>query len=89
MIAVGTMPSLDTLLKAPQPLMIPVGRYDNCHVVEVNCDVQPVCEEPYLQRRRKTAPRNWLRSGFHLMKIQLARSQVVGIDADLSGLRNA
>jgi hypothetical protein len=78
MITAGTMPSLDTVLKAPR-LMIPVGRYDNCHVVE----------EHYLYRRRKTAPRNWLRSEFDLIKIQLARSQVVESDADLSGLRNA
>jgi len=63
MIAAGTMPPLDTVLKASQPLMIPVGRDDNCHVVEVNCDVQPVCEEHYLHRRRKAAPRNGLRSG--------------------------
>src|ERR1700694_5486801 len=49
---------------------IRVGRYDNRHPVEVNCETQPVCEEHYLHRLRKTAATNWLRSGFDLMKIK-------------------
>src|SRR5713101_2995106 len=49
---------------------IRVGRYDNRHAVEVNCETQPVCEEHYLHRLRKTAATNWLRSGFDLMKIR-------------------
>jgi integrase/recombinase XerD len=49
---------------------IRVGRYDNRHVVEVTCETQPVCEEHYLHRLRKTAATNWLRSGFDLMKIR-------------------
>src|SRR5712671_725027 len=49
---------------------IRVGRYDNRHAVEVTCETQPVCEEHYLHRLRKTAATNWLRSGFDLMKIR-------------------
>ena len=49
---------------------IRAGRYDNRHEVEVNCETQPVCEEHYLHRLRKTAATNWLRSGFDLMKIR-------------------
>jgi integrase/recombinase XerD len=47
-----------------------VGRYDNRHAVEVNCETQPVCEEHYLHRLRKTAATNWLRSDFDPMKIK-------------------
>ena len=49
---------------------IKVGRYDNRHAVEVNCETRPTCEEHYLHRLRKTAATNWLRSGFDLMKIK-------------------
>jgi hypothetical protein len=49
---------------------IRAGRYDNRHEVEVNCETQPVCEEHYLHRLRKTAATNWLRSGFDLMTIR-------------------
>ncbi len=49
---------------------IRAGRYDNRHAVEVTCETQPVCEEHYLHRLRKTAATNWLRSGFDLMKIK-------------------
>ncbi len=49
---------------------IRLGRYDNRHAGEVNCETQPVCEEHYLHRLRKTAATNWLRSGFDLMKIR-------------------
>jgi hypothetical protein len=76
MTAAGTMPLLDTVLKAVadirlkyQPSTIQVGRYDNCHAIEVNCETQPVCEEHYLYRLRKTAATNWLRSGFDLISL--------------------
>jgi hypothetical protein len=62
MIAAGSMPSLDTVLKATadirlkyQPLTIQVGRYDNRLAVEVDCETQPVCEEHYLHRLRNPA----------------------------------
>lgn len=49
---------------------IRVGRYDNRHEAEVTCKTDPVCEQHYLHRLRKTAASNWLRSGFDLMKIK-------------------
>jgi integrase/recombinase XerD len=49
---------------------IRVGRYDNRHEMEATCATQPMCEEHYLHRLRKTAATNWLRSGFDLMKIK-------------------